>query len=177
VRRVLRRVARHHALPGHRARAGPIRRLARQPEAARPHGDRRQALSGSSEFEANPLGAWQQRQEVEAGEDPALVARGRKLFTDKTCISCHTIRGHEGIGITGPDLTRVGARSTIAAGVLENTPERMSQWLHDPNHFKPGNKMYFGGYFVQSPNLEWKRNFTLTDPEIGALVAYLHSLK
>ena len=76
------------------------------------------------------------------------------------------------------DLTRVGARSTIAAGVLENTPERLSQWLEDPRHFKPGNKMYYGGYQVQSPDGSWKQNFTLDkDKEIPALVAYLHSLK
>lgn len=136
------------------------------------------ALSASPEFDANPLAAWKKQQEPEAGEDPALVVRGRKLFSDKTCVSCHTVRGHEGIGITGPDLTRVGARSTIAAGVLENTPERLSQWLEDPRHFKPGNKMYYGGYQVQSPDGSWKQNFTLDkDKEIPALVAYLHSLK
>ena len=135
------------------------------------------ALSGSAEFDANPLAAWHKMQEPAAGENAGLIATGRKLFQDKTCVSCHTVRGHEGIGITGPDLTRVGSRSTIAAGVLENTPERLSQWLHDPNHFKPGNKMYFGGYQVQSPDGSWKENFTLNDPEINALVAYLHSLK
>ncbi|MBI2814567.1 MAG: cytochrome c oxidase subunit II [Opitutae bacterium] len=135
------------------------------------------ALAGSTEFDANPLAAWQKMQEPAAGENPALIAAGRKLFSSKTCISCHTTRGHEGIGITGPDLTHVGARSTIAAGVLENTPERLSQWLHEPAHFKPGNKMYFGGYLVQDPTGAWKQNFTLNDAEVNALVAYLHSLK
>jgi cytochrome c oxidase subunit 2 len=136
------------------------------------------ALSASPEFDANPLAAWRKQQEPEAGENPALVAQGRKLFQEKTCVSCHTIRGHEGMGITGPDLTRVGARSTIAAGVLENTTERVSQWLEDPRHFKPGNKMYYGGYQVQSPDGSWKQNFTLNkETEIPALVAYLHSLK
>jgi cytochrome c oxidase subunit 2 len=134
------------------------------------------ALSGSPEFDANPFAAWQKLQQPGA-ENAALIATGRKLFQEKTCVSCHNVRGHEGIGITGPDLTRVGARSTIAAGVLENTPERLAQWLHDPAHFKPGNKMYFGGYMVQSPDGSWKPNFTLNDPEIDALVAYLHSLK
>jgi len=138
------------------------------------------ALASSPDFDANPLAAWKKMQEVEKDEDPALVATGRKLFSEKTCVSCHTVRGHEGIGITGPDLTRVGARSTIAAGVLENTKERVSQWLHDPVHFKPGNKMYFGGYMVAEgagDDVKWKQNFTLNDPEINALVSYLHSLK
>jgi cytochrome c oxidase subunit 2 len=138
------------------------------------------ALAGSAEFDANPLAAWHRMQAPEAGENAALVAQGRKLFQEKTCVSCHTIRGHEGMGITGPDLTRVGARSTIAAGVLENTPVRLAQWLHDPAHFKPGNKMYYGGYMVQEGtgfNATWKQNLTLNDTEINALVAYLHSLK
>jgi cytochrome c oxidase subunit 2 len=135
------------------------------------------ALAGSPEFDANPFAAWQKLQQPNAGENAGLVAQGRKLFQEKTCVSCHTVRGHEGMGITGPDLTRVGSRSTIAAGVLENTPERLAQWLHDPNHFKPGNKMFFGGYQVQGPDGKWKDNFTLNDDDINALVAYLHSLK
>ncbi len=138
------------------------------------------ALAASVAFDANPLEAWRKMQQVEAGENAALIAKGRKLFQDKTCVACHTVRGHEGIGVTGPDLTRVGARTTIAAGVLENTPERLSQWLHTPEHFKPGNKMYYGGYLVAEgtgDNLKWKQNFTLNDEDINALVAYLHSLK
>ena len=85
---------------------------------------------------------------------------------------------------------QVGARSSIAAGVLENTPERLHQWLTNPEYFKPGNKMYHGvgamqGYLkldderqpVKDANGEYVRNITLTEPEIDALVAYLHSLK
>lgn len=143
------------------------------------------ALAGSAEFDADPLGAWRRMQQPEAGEDARLIAAGRKLFSDKTCVKCHTVRGHEGIGITGPDLTRVGARSTIAAGVLENTPERMRDWIRDPNHFKPGNKMYMGiggmtGYMVPNDKGEMVPNIVLDEDhkgEITALVAYLHSLK
>ncbi|MFI5336880.1 MAG: cytochrome c oxidase subunit II, partial [Opitutales bacterium] len=62
-------------------------------------------LSASADFDADPLAGWKQKQQPAAGENPALIARGRQLFADKTCISCHTIRGHEGIGITGPELT------------------------------------------------------------------------
>ncbi len=133
-------------------------------------------LSGSKTFDADPFAAWKEKQTVTAGENPDLIAQGRKLFSEKTCISCHTVRGHEGIGVTGPELTHVGSRSTIAAGVLENTPERMHQWIKDPSYFKPGNKMYFGGYYVQQGK-EWKQNFHLDDKEIDAMVAYLQSLK
>lgn len=140
--------------------------------------DGRPALSGSPEFDANPLEAWRRMQEPEPGEKAADIAAGRKLFQQKTCISCHTVRGHEGIGVTGPDLTRVGARSTIAAGVLENTREHMHEWIKNPNHFKPGNKMWFGGYNTLEGD-EWKPNpnLALNDHEIDLLVDYLHSLK
>lgn len=131
-------------------------------------------LGGSPAFDADPLAAWKAKQAPEAGENAALIADGRRLFQEKTCISCHTVRGHEGVGITGPDLTHVGSRSTIAAGVLENSPERLFQWIKDPEYFKPGNKMYHGGYVDAATG---KPLFTMSDAEIQALVAYLHSLK
>lgn len=127
----------------------------------------------SSKWDANapvsPLDNWKQQQFPAKDENPALIAQGRKLFTEKTCAGCHTIRGHEGIGITGPDLTHVGARTTIAGGLLENTPEQMARWIAHPNEVKPGNKMYSTGYV---PN-----NIQLTDADVAALVAYLESLK
>ena len=155
-------------------------------------------LAGDAAFDADPLAAWLAKQQPAPHEDPALIARGHNLFGEKTCSNCHTIRGH-GLknasgqlspygGITAPELTHVGARSTIAAGVLENTPERMSQWLHDPEYFKPGNKMVHGiggmaGYYkledgkILVENGRPVRNIVLNDDEINALVAYLQSLK
>ncbi len=130
-------------------------------------------LAGSPKFEANPFAAWQEKQLLDPADNAALIAQGRKLFSAKTCISCHTVRSHEGVGIAGPDLTHVGARSSIAAGVLENTPERMAQWIKDPAYFKPGNKMYHGGYVDEKGNAK----FSLSNEEIAAIVAYLQSLK
>ncbi|HEX2859984.1 MAG TPA: cytochrome c oxidase subunit II, partial [Lacunisphaera sp.] len=62
-------------------------------------------FGGSPQFDADPFAAWQAMQKVDSGESASLIGTGRKLFQDKTCITCHTVRGHEGIGITGPDLT------------------------------------------------------------------------
>jgi cytochrome c oxidase subunit II len=149
------------------------------------------SYSGSTEFDLNPLAGWQERQKTEAGENVAQVATGRQLFADKTCMNCHTIRGHSVMkngqpayfqGIVGPDLTHVGARSSIAAGVLENTPQKMHQWITNPEYFKPGNKMYHGyggmaGYMVPDANGKMVPNIILNDQEIDALVTYLHSLK
>jgi cytochrome c oxidase subunit II len=140
-------------------------------------------LAASPQFDADPLAAWKAKQKADAGENAGLIAQGRKLFQEKTCVNCHSVRGHEGIGINGPDLTHVGSRTTIAAGVLENTPTRMAQWLKDPEYFKPGNKMYYGlggmaGYVKLDPKTgEWVPNIQLNDQEIEALVAYLQSLK
>jgi cytochrome c oxidase subunit 2 len=116
-----------------------------------------------------PLDLWRAQQLPGKDDGTALVARGRALFQAKTCISCHTVRGQEGMGVLGPDLTHVGARTTIAAGLLENTPEQLARWLSHPDQVKPGNKMYTTGYV---PN-----HVTLDPDEVTALVAYLQSLK
>jgi cytochrome c oxidase subunit 2 len=121
-----------------------------------------------------PLDNWRQQQFPDKNEDPALIARGRKLFQDKTCIGCHTVRGQEGVGITGPNLTHLASRTTVAAGLLENTPDQLARWLRHPNEVKPGNKMYNGGFIDPKTG---KPNFTLTEDDITALVAYLSSLK
>jgi cytochrome c oxidase subunit 2 len=163
-------------VPGSTAGAEP----AAQPQVrfaslTRNDGDSNDALAGSAAFDADPLAAWRTRQVPDpAHEDPVLIAEGRRLFQQKTCIACHTIRGHEGVGITGPDLTHVGARTTIAAGTLENTPRRMHDWISNPDRIKPGNKMFNGGYTEASTG---QRLIRLDDTEISALVSYLQSLK
>lgn len=59
------------------------------------------------------------------------------LFVDR-CGACHTARGTGAGGILGPDLTHFGARSTLAAGMLANTPDNLSRWIADPQAVKPG---------------------------------------
>jgi cytochrome c oxidase subunit 2 len=93
------------------------------------------------------------------------------------------------MGVTGPDLTHVGARSTIAAGLLENTPQNLHHWITKPNELKPGNKMFVGvptsGGSVMAGYVAIDRetgetvghNIVVNDDEARALVAYLHSLK
>lgn len=97
---------------------------------------------------------------------PAVVtgeaARGEQVFMTGACISCHTIDGTAAQGIIGPNLTHFGSRRTIAAGVMENTPDNLARWLADPQAVKPLNKM---------PNLN------LNPDDINALVQYLSSLK
>jgi cytochrome c oxidase subunit 2 len=126
--------------------------------------------SGSSgAFEVSPLDAWRAKQFVEKGEDPFLIARGKALFVSKTCAGCHTIRGHGPVGVTAPDLTHVGARTTLAGSWLDNTPEQLQRWIHNPEAVKPGNKMWALGYQVN--------HIKLSPDEEASLVAYIQSLK
>ncbi|GAB1489196.1 cytochrome c oxidase subunit II [Opitutaceae bacterium] len=126
------------------------------------------------EFDADPLGNWVQKQFPERNENPALIAEGRQLFAEKACAGCHTIRGHEGVGITGPDLTHIGSRTTIAGGLLENNTRNLYRWIAEPNHVKPGNKMWVGGYTERDTG---NRIIEMTPSDVSALVAYLESLK
>jgi cytochrome c oxidase subunit 2 len=136
----------------------------------------------TEQFDLSPLDNWRAKQFPEKGEDAALIAKGRKTFQQKNCITCHTIRGHEGIGTTAPDLTHVGSRTTIAAGLLENNEEQLARWVMHPGEVKPGNKMYLGigamrGFVTVEPDGKVVTNITVNEDEAHALVAYLHSLK
>jgi cytochrome c oxidase subunit 2 len=138
----------------------------------------------SDKYELSPLDAWRAHQEPDVkSEDAALIAKGRATFQAKTCIICHTVRGHEGIGTNGPNLTHVGARTTIAAGLLENNPEQLARWIRHPDQVKPGNKMYSGigqmkGYVTRDRyGKVLEHNINLTEDDVTALVAYISSLK
>jgi cytochrome c oxidase subunit II len=145
----------------------------------------------TEKFEVTPLESWKEKQFPEKNEDAALITQGRELFADKSCMNCHTVRGHSVMrngtavpfgGITAPDLTHVGSRSTIAGGLLENNREQLHRWIHDPGAVKPGNKMSHGigamaGYLKKDDSGKWVPNITLTTAEEVALVSYLESLK
>ena len=92
----------------------------------------------------------------------AVLDAGNQAFLGSGCIACHRIEGTVAAGVLGPDLTHVGSRRTIAAGILENTPNNMERWLRDPAAVKPG---------VLMPTL------SLDEDTIRILVAYLESLK
>ncbi|MFM9953060.1 MAG: cytochrome c oxidase subunit II [Opitutaceae bacterium] len=123
-----------------------------------------------------PLDSWREKQNPEKGEDAALVAKGKALFTAKTCLGCHAVRGHGAAGVTGPDLTHVGARTTIAGGRLENNSEQLRRWISNPESVKPGNKMALSyartDYYGKPID-----GIKLTAEDEVALVAYLESLK
>jgi len=123
--------------------------------------------------------AWVSRQRVgsplvnggklEPAADSALkadtvIAKGATAFVGAGCIACHAMVGTPlagQLGMKGPNLSHVGSRLTIAAGMLENTPSNLARWLRDPQSVKQGSLMVL-------PR-------SLTEPEIATLVAYLRA--
>jgi len=87
---------------------------------------------------------------------------GQQVFLAKACAACHAVRGTAAAGTLGPDLTHIGSRRTIAAGVFENTRGSLAAWIADPQTIKPGNNMPM---------------VALTADELRAASAYLASLK
>lgn len=107
--------------------------------------------------------AWEQQQSLPAPAPQADEAKlGAQLFLERSCANCHAIAGTPATQRIGPDLTHVASRQTLAAGRLENTPQNLSDWLHNPEKFKPGSHM---------PNLQ------LQPQELRSLAAYLETLR
>jgi len=92
----------------------------------------------------------------------AQIDHGEDVLMRAGCIACHRVDGTPAQGVLGPDLSHVGSRRTIAAGILENTPLNMERWLSDPASIKPG---------VLMPNLQ------LAEEDVRSLAAYLLSLQ
>ncbi|MCZ4091329.1 cytochrome c oxidase subunit II [Sinorhizobium psoraleae] len=92
----------------------------------------------------------------------AEAAAGKAVFMARQCAACHTIHGTGASGTTGPDLTHIGSRRTIAAGLLENTRGSLAAWIADPQTLKPGNNMPL---------------VPLTSDELRQLAAYMEVLK
>jgi cytochrome c oxidase subunit 2 len=108
-----------------------------------------------AEFEA-----WRERQTA-----PAAMPQGAgaQVFAASGCGACHTIRGTAANGLAGPDLTHVGSRRTLGAGILPNNQGALAGWVSDSQAIKPGNRM--PAYPV------------LTGEELREVSAYLASLK
>ncbi len=100
--------------------------------------------------------AWVAAQQAAPPGPDAAAARGRRLFDDRSCSSCHAYAGAG--GRVAPDLTHLPSRATLAAGAIDNGREALARWLADPQRDKPGTLM---------PNLH------LTDREIQDLVEFL----
>lgn len=87
---------------------------------------------------------------------------GQTLFMSKTCVQCHAISGTTATARVAPDLTHIAERKTIGAGVIANNLENLTQWIMNPQQFKPGCYM---------PNMR------LSESEARDIAVYLENLK
>ncbi len=95
--------------------------------------------------------------------DTLQLAQGRNVFLNEGCSACHTINGvAEGARI-GPDLTRVGARASLGAGMWRMNVGNLAGWIADVQDMKPGADM---------PSYNH-----LSGPDLRAIAQYLASLK
>lgn len=82
--------------------------------------------------------AWLRRQAGPAlTPASARASRGRDAFLHHGCGACHTVRGTSASGAVGPDLTHVGSRRELAAGVLRNDTSGFQRWLVATHALKP----------------------------------------
>lgn len=106
--------------------------------------------------------AWMQKQSQPALTTASLTP-GADVFRRAGCGACHTVAGTEFNGLAGPDLSHVGSRRTLGAGILPNNQGTMAGWISDSQTIKPGNRM--PAYPV------------LTGEELREVSAWLESLK
>ncbi|MDB6162692.1 MAG: cytochrome c oxidase subunit [Xanthomonadaceae bacterium] len=92
--------------------------------------------------DAQAFAAWRARQAAPATVPitPSAVA-GQRLFNATACALCHTIQGTSAGGISGPDLTHLASRRTLAAGALPLNRSMLAAWIADPQRHKPGTNM------------------------------------
>lgn len=91
------------------------------------------------------------------------VQRGARLFSEVGCAACHRVAGTDAQGISGPDLTHVGSRQSLGAGILPNNRGTLVGWIGDSQSIKPNNRM---------PAYR-----SLQPAELHALAAYMESLR
>jgi cytochrome c oxidase subunit II len=114
--------------------------------------------------DADALAAWLAGQ-AEPARAPAgeLAARGRARFLAHGCGACHAVRGTAADGVVGPDLTHVGSRRTIAAGLLRSEAPDLREWIARTSALKPGVHMPAFGM--------------LPEDDLEAIAAYLEGLR
>ena len=122
-------------------------------------------------------------------DDAVLAAgdaqRGFQLYSRSLCIGCHRVRGNPAsLGVIGPDLTHVGSRNTIGAGLFPNDARHLALWIKNSQKMKP---QFMGSATMPTIGMgeyDPKLKVTvgagqggLTDAQIADIVAYLMSLK
>lgn len=109
---------------------------------------------------------------------PGDPARGQQIYSRSACIGCHTITGNPmSMGQIGPNLTHIGSRVTIGAGLYPNDDQHLALWIKNTRAMKPGSIMPTLGKGQYDPILATTVTSGLTDQEIADIVAYLRALQ
>lgn len=115
-------------------------------------------------MEREEFARWLEAQRSAAPAPSSAEARaGHDRFFASGCPACHTVAGTSARGVIGPDLTHVGSRLTLGAGILPNEPGAFVRWIERAEGVKPGAHM---------PAFHM-----LGRGELHALAAYLESLQ
>ncbi len=135
-------------------------------------------LGGCSEFCGDQHGRMRIRVIAQSAEDfkqwqtdqlqpvasvsEGLFLEGKQLFEEKTCISCHRIKGSKTVSDIGPDLSHFASRKMMLADFKINNRQNLKAWLKAPSKIKEGAKM---------------PDYILTEHELEALTVYINHLK
>ncbi|QFU08174.1 Cytochrome c oxidase subunit 2 precursor [Rhodobacteraceae bacterium THAF1] len=115
-------------------------------------------------MEPDDFAAWLEEQAAPAvAPDGAAATRGAIVFAEQGCGACHAVRGTPAVGQVGPDLTHVGSRLSIGAGILAPTAENFAAWIDHTGDLKPE---------VDMPAYD-----DLPEADLTALATYLEGLK
>jgi cytochrome c oxidase subunit 2 len=87
---------------------------------------------------ADDFRTWLDRQARPATAVTTAAPNGQAAFISNGCGACHSVRGSAADGRVGPDLTHIGGRLGIGAGVLDRSPDAIAQWITSTDHIKPG---------------------------------------
>lgn len=89
--------------------------------------------------------------------------QGQAIFSREGCGACHAIRGTGFAGTVGPDLTHLGSRASLAAGIMKIERDDLMTWIAHTRDIKPQ---------VAMSAYDW-----LPRDDLAALAAYLESLE
>ncbi|WP_106769037.1 cytochrome c oxidase subunit II [Paenibacillus faecalis] len=132
------------------------------------------ASHGFMEFRVKAVDQESFDQWVEAMKAPAVLPEDTQLAEKfkNNCLTCHAV-GDQG-GFSGPNLTGMGSRETVAGILLNDTTgeegskpakDNLVEWLSDPEGVKPGNLM---------PH---PKELGFSDEEIEQIAEYLANYK
>jgi cytochrome c oxidase subunit 2 len=87
---------------------------------------------------------------------------GARIFQSNTCVNCHAVNGTNAKAQVAPNLTYLGTRTTLGAGIIENNPATLARWITNAQGIKPG---------ILMPAYQFSKQ------DLSNLVAYLEAQK